>query len=292
MLEIHALVKTYKTFSLGSLDLSVPAGCALGLVGANGSGKTTLFRSIMGTVRRNQGSITVDGVPATNSSGAWKDSIGYIGDYVPLFDHWTGYKNLEYFANFYTQWSMKHAEGIAKQLNLDLQQKVSNYSTGQRAKLGIAIALAHKPKLLLLDEPTTGLDPVSRDGFMELLFEIAEQEDCAIVYATHHIAEFERLADRFIFLSEGQIVRDEIKEDLTEHWRKISYRFSGPPHEIPCVVQHKHENSQHMVLSNNFEETVSFLNSNGAESIETSSLSVEKIATELLRQSAREISHV
>jgi len=292
MLEITNLVKTYRAFSLGPLNLEIPIGCALGLVGANGSGKTTLFRSIMGIVSKNQGRISIDGVEAMASNGAYKNAIGYVGDYVPLFEHWTGEKNLEFFSSFYTDWSTRRVKEIARQLNLDLHQKVSNYSTGQRAKLGITIALAHKPKLLLLDEPTTGLDPISREGFMDLLFEVAEQETCAILYATHHIAEFERLADRFIFISEGQIVRDEIKEDLTERWRRISYRLAGPLEDIPSIVQCKFENTQHVVISNNFEETVSFLNGKGAESMEVSSVSVEKIATEILRQSSREISHV
>jgi ABC-2 type transport system ATP-binding protein len=292
MLEIKNLVKTYTTFSLGPLDLEIPTGCALGLVGANGSGKTTLFRSIMGTVSRNQGSISIDGVETEQLRGEYKNSIGYVGDYVPLFDNWTGEKNLELFSSFYTDWSTKRVKDVAQQLNLDLHQKVSNYSTGQRAKLGITIALAHKPKLLLLDEPTTGLDPISRDGFMELLFEVAEAENCAILYATHHIAEFERLADRFIFISEGRIVRDEIKEDLTESWRRISYRLAGPLEDVPNIVQRKSENTPHVVISDNFEETVSFLNGKGAESMEVSSISVEKIATEILRQSSREISHV
>lgn len=292
MLEIRNLVKAYSGFSLGPLDLDIPAGCALGLVGANGSGKTTLFRSIMGIVKKNQGSISLEGNEASDAKVGFKDNIGYVGDYVPLMDSWTGSKNLEMFSTFYTQWSEQHAQDIARRLNLDLRTKVSNYSTGQRAKLGITIALAHKPKLLLLDEPTTGLDPISRDGFMDLLFEVAEREESAILYATHHIAEFERLADRFLFISEGQIVRDEIKEDLTEHWRRISFRFAGTFTEIPNVVQHKNEGEQHMLLSANSNETIAFLKSQGVDSIEASSVPVERIATEILRQSAREISHV
>lgn len=292
MLKIENLVKSYRSFSLGALDLEVPAGCALGLVGANGSGKTTLFRSIMGLIQNNQGSITVGGIEAKQPDATWKDSIGYLGDYLPLFENLSGEQNLELFSKFYTRWSSNRAIQIARQLNLDLRQKASDYSTGQRAKLGITIALAHKPKLLLLDEPTTGLDPISRDDFMELLFEIAEQEDCAMLYATHHIAEFERLADRFVFISEGQIVQDEVKEDLSERWRNISYRYAGTLHEIPNVVRHKQDSSQHIVLSSNYEETIAFLNSSGAESIEASGVSVEKIATEMLRQSSREIDHV
>ncbi len=292
ILEIRGLVKAYKTFSLGSLDLQLPTGCAMGLVGANGSGKTTLFRSIMGTVSRNQGSILIDGIEAQDGNGSWKNLIGYVGDYLPLFEHWSGEKNLQAFSAFYTDWSQEQAKKIARQLNLDLSQRVRNYSTGQRTKLGIVIALAHKPKLLLLDEPTTGLDPVSRDVFMELLFELAEQEETAMLYATHHIAEFEPLADRFVFISEGQIIRDEIKEDLTDNWRRISCQFSGPLEEVPNVVEHKSEHRQHIILSDDYQRTLSFLNEAGAESIEARNVSFEKIAVEILRRSAREVSHV
>ncbi|MCG8415626.1 MAG: ATP-binding cassette domain-containing protein, partial [Pseudomonadales bacterium] len=128
MLEINQLQKNYGDFSLGPIDLSVEAGCALGLVGANGAGKTTLFRSLMGTVRRDAGTVLLNEKEANASSGLWKQDIGYVGDYCPFFDNWSGHKNLSTLSEFYPGWSQSLAIEMAARLNLDLTKKVKRYS--------------------------------------------------------------------------------------------------------------------------------------------------------------------
>lgn len=292
MLEIKQLVKTFRHFSLGPLDISIKAGCCLGLIGANGAGKSTLFRSVMGTLSAEQGEIYVVGKRARSNQADWKSSIGYVGDYTPLFDSWTGHKNLEAYSRFYSNWSQDKAKELARRLQLDLNLRAKNYSTGQRTKLAIVIALSHMPKLLLLDEPTAGLDPLSRDVFMEILFEVMEPENVAVLYATHHISEIEQLADRLVFLHEGNILRDEIKEDLSEAWRKITFRTENLPKHIPNVVRHNSNHPYHELISENGAETLRFLSESGIHDAETSHLSIEKITVEILRQTTMENSHV
>ncbi|MDP6536083.1 MAG: ABC transporter ATP-binding protein [Gammaproteobacteria bacterium] len=292
VLEISQLTKNYQTFSLGPIDLALDAGCAMGLIGANGAGKTTLFRCLMGTVRRDHATITIDGKSAIHTQGLWKQQIGYVGDYTPLFGGWSGKRNLATIAPFYPDWSQERAEQLAGRLNLDLNQKVKHYSTGQRAKLAIILALSHSPKLLLMDEPTSGLDPVSREVFMELLFEQMASERVALLYATHHISEIEQLADRLVFISNGRIVRDEIKEDLAETWRRVSYQHDQPLADIPNVMSHKSDPPYHELISDNAEITMRFLSDSGVGGIESSRLSIEKIAVQILRETAEETHHV
>ena len=292
MLETQGLVKTFGNFSLGPLDLTLDAGCAMGLVGANGAGKTTLFRSLMGTLRRDQGTVIINGDEADASQGLWRQHIGYVGDYTPLFANWSGHKNLTSFARFYPEFSQDRAHRIAQRLNLNLDQRVKHYSTGQRTKLAIVLALSHKPKLLLLDEPTAGLDPVSRDAFMELLFEQMATEQVALLYATHHISEIENLADRLMFISFGQAVRDEVKEDLAENWRTLTFRFEKPLQQIPHILRHKSEPPYHELISDHADATIQFLTDCGVEGIESSRMSIEKIAIQILKESAQELSHV
>lgn len=292
ILEIKQLVKTFRHFSLGPVDLSLEAGCSLGLVGANGAGKSTLFRSVMGTLRFEQGEISIDGKASNRKDGQWKTPIGYVGDYTPLFDNWTGYKNLNAYSRFYPNWSHDRAQSLAKRLNLDLNLSAKNYSTGQRTKLAIIIALSHKPKLLLLDEPTAGLDPLSRDSFMEILFEVMEPENVALLYATHHISEIERLADRLVFLHDGCVLRDEIKEDLSEQWQKLTFKAESLPAEIPNSIRQQSQHPYHEIISDNGAATLSYLSQQGLHDIESSHLSIEKITVEIMRSSMTETPHV
>ena len=292
LLTIDSLVKTFGDFALGPISLQVDEGSSVGLIGANGAGKTTLFRTIMGTLRHQQGSIAISGSEITAEESSWKNQVGYVGDYTPLFDNWTGYKNFSAYKRFYSNWSSSLATELAKKLNLDLNKKVKTYSTGQRTKFAITLALAHQPRLLILDEPTSGLDPVSRDVFMEVLFEFLSNESVALMYATHHIAEIEQLADRLIFVSEGQLVCDEVKEDLAQNWRRVTYRSEYPPANIPNVISQKGEHPYYEFITDDGDTAMKFLAEAGATSIEGSRLSIEKIAVEILKSSAKEFKHV
>jgi ABC-2 type transport system ATP-binding protein len=287
MLEITNLCKRYDGFALGPIDLTLEPGTVHGLIGPNGAGKTTLYRSVMGTVRRDQGLVKVGGRRADASSGEWKQKIGYVGDYTPLFEHWSGARNLTAFAAFYDGWSEETAESLASRLELDLSKKVEAYSTGQRTKLAIILALAHHPSLLLLDEPANGLDPVTRDTFMEVLYEQMRNEDLTVLYATHHVAEIEHMVDQLIFISNGRILAHEPVDTLVENWRKITFRTSQPVGDVPYQVSRVREGDDHQVTTSSFQSALWFLESQGVECIETSKLTTEQICVHVLRNGAR-----
>src|SRR5688572_3882529 len=287
MLEITNLSRRYDGFALGPIDLTLEPGTVHGLIGPNGAGKTTLYRSVMGTVRRDQGLVKVGGRMADTSSGEWKRKIGYVGDYTPLFEHWSGARNLRAFAAFYEAWSEQTAESLASRLELDLSRKVGAYSTGQRTKLAIILALAHHPSLLLLDEPANGLDPVTRDTFMDVLHEQMRNEDLTVLYATHHVSEIEHMVDQLIFISSGRILAHESVDTLVENWRKITFRASQPIGDVPYQVTRIREGNDHQITTSSFQSTLWFLESQGVDCIETSKLTTEQICVHVLRNGTR-----
>lgn len=283
MLELINLCKSYRDFSLGPIDLSLKPGAVYGLIGANGAGKSTLFRCLMGTIRRNQGIVKINGQTVTDDSGSWKDNVGYVGDYLPLFEHWSGARNLQEFSAYYDKYSEETVQSLASRLDLNLDLKAGAYSTGQRSKLAIIHALAHDAAFLLLDEPTAGLDPVARDTFMELLYEQLKREDRTILYATHYISEIEQIADEFIFIDQGKVLGHKLRADLDQFWRKITFRFERDFGDLPNQVSIKSEGAYHEVISNNHESTILFLEQAGAETIQTNRLSMEQICVQIIK---------
>src|SRR5688572_5248531 len=261
MLEITNLSRRYDGFALGPIDLTLEPGTVHGLIGPNGAGKTTLYRSVMGTVRRDQGLVKVGGRMADTSSGEWKRKIGYVGDYTPLFEHWSGARNLRAFAAFYEAWSEQTAESLASRLELDLSQKAGAYSSGQRTKLAIILALAHHPSLLLLDEPANALDPVTRDAFMEILYERMRNEDLTVLYATHHVSEIEHMVDRLIFIQDGRVLAHEPVNTLDENWRTIPFQTSKSIGDVPHQVHGVREGNDHQVTTSSFQSALWFLES-------------------------------
>lgn len=283
LIETQELVRNYESFSLGPIDLALAEGTAMGLVGANGAGKTTLFRTLMGTLRKAQGCVRIAGEETNESDGSWRQLVGYVGDYSPMVQDSSGERNLAILKPFFPNWSDGLARELASRLQLDLSQKVKSLSTGQRTKLAIVIALARQPKLLLLDEPTSGLDPVARDIFMEILFEKMESSELGILYATHYVSEIEQIADEICFISEGRIVSTEIKDDLMQQWRRITFRYEKELPPLPAVIKLRQEGYVCEIITSKHLELRQQLENIPVESIEVSRLSIEQISVHILR---------
>ncbi|MES2626723.1 MAG: ABC transporter ATP-binding protein [Pseudomonadota bacterium] len=301
-LEIINLCKRHTDFSLGPIDFKLEAGTVHGLIGANGAGKTTLYRCLMGTVRKDQGIIKLNGQTVDANSARWKQAIGYVGDYTPLFENWSGARNLHTFARFYENYDEELVQSLASKFDLNLDQIARNYSTGQRTKLAIIHALSHGANFLLLDEPTTGLDPVSRDTFMEIIYEQMDRQELTILYATHYVTEIEQIADQLLIIDKGKMLGHKVKEDLAQHWRKITFRIGRELGELPNqvalkVFENSYSNSggndlqpnfikECEVISSNQESTRMFLEHAGAQNIQSSRLTIEQICVQILKTQA------
>lgn len=277
------VIKIFPDFKLGPLDFYLEPGTVLGFVGPNGSGKTTTIQCLVGLLRANSGEMTVFGRSNELNRPEWKQDIGYVGDVHVFYERWTAQKNLDFLSQFYPNWSQERAAELAKRFNLPLKKRAKDLSTGNRVKLSLVSALAHSPKLLLLDEPTSGIDPVVRTEVLDVLFEILEAGDRSIFYATHILPEISRLADELAFIDGGQIWYRTPKEDLTDKWRKILFTLAKDDFQLKGVVSHEREGNSHQVVCSDFELTFRQLKELGAENIQENPMSIEEIAVQLLK---------
>ena len=218
-IEIRNLRKEYRDFQLGSLDLSLPSGSILGLVGENGAGKSTTIRLIMNAISRDSGKITVLG--ADNQSKAFsevKNEIGIVLDEA-YFPEVMSARNVgKVMEETYRNWNMEQFAGYLKRFSLPEEKPFKEYSRGMKMKLAIAVALSHDAKLLILDEATSGLDPMARDEILDLFNEFTREENRSILLSSHIVSDLEKICDYIAFLHKGKLVFCEEKDRLLEEY--------------------------------------------------------------------------
>jgi ABC-2 type transport system ATP-binding protein len=219
MLQVEALKKSYGNLvAVNGVSLRAGAGEIIGLLGPNGAGKTTTVSMIAGLLRPDSGSVRIEGRPLNGDSDPNKRRIGLVPQDLALFDELTAQANLQLFAALYDLDGAAAQRGIGEALELvgladRAHERVKNYSGGMKRRLNLAAALLHDPQILLLDEPTVGVDPHSRNAIFENL-EILKQRGKTLVYTTHYMEEAERLCDRVIIIDHGQVVADDTLQGL------------------------------------------------------------------------------
>ncbi|MDX1699810.1 MAG: ABC transporter ATP-binding protein [Melioribacteraceae bacterium] len=282
--ELKDLTKEFPEFKLGPLNLDLEPGKVLGYVGPNGSGKTTTMHCMVGLVKADSGKTEIFGRENDPNKIEWKYDIGYVGDKHVFYENWSGAKNLKFISEFYPSWSDKMAEDLIKRFELPIEKRAKDLSSGNRVKLSLVQVLSRFPKLLILDEPTAGLDPVVRTELLDVLFEILEDGEKAIFYSTHILTDISRLADELAFLDNGQVKVKSQKDDLTENWRRISFRLSGNNVTFKNTVDIENEGNNYKVISNDFRSTVNQLNSVGAQNIQETRMGIDEIAVQILKE--------
>lgn len=282
-LSFKGLIKRYRDFTLGPLDFDLNPGTVIGLVGPNGSGKTTTINTTVGLLKHDSGNIEIFGVETNPNNANWKFDIGYVGDEHVFYEYWSGERNLKFLAQFYPDWSWDKAHELADRFDLDLKKRANHLSKGNRAKLALIGALSHFPKLLLLDEPSSGLDPVVRSEFLDVLWEVNEKGDAAILYSTHILSDIGRIADELAFLKNGKIILRERKDDLVDKWRQISFTADDAVEGVRSVVDHKRDGSTHLVVSSNFEDTLLHLAELGASVQQETLMSIDEVAVQIMK---------
>ena len=281
--RLSGLVKRFPGFELGPLDLTLEPGTVLALVGPNGAGKTTTLNCMAGLMVPDEGGAEVFGAPVSPARREYRRDIGYLGEESGFFQRWTAGRNLEYLAQLQPSWSRDRAHGLAERLALPLEKQVNKLSRGNRTKLALVAALAHGPRLLLLDEPTAGLDPVVRAEVLDVLWETTEDGEHAVLYSTHVLSDINRLADELVFLRDGQLVLRTGRDELSESWRRVSFRLQDEGVELDGVVEHRRVRAEHQVITRDAPATLRQLTELGAEAVEVARMSVDEIAVQILK---------
>ena len=208
-LEIKNLTKTFPGFRLEELNLTLSAGCIMGLIGENGAGKSTTIRLILEMLRPDSGSITVLGQKRIN-----KEDVGVVLDEVGIPESLTAKQVGKVMANIYRNWEQDTYESFLRKLSLPDNKPFKDFSRGMKMKLGIAVAMSHGAKLLILDEATSGLDPVVRDEVVEMFSEFTRDENHSILISSHIVSDLEKLCDYVAFLHKGKLLLCEEKDLL------------------------------------------------------------------------------
>lgn len=227
-LELSHVSKRYGAggFALEDVSLTLPMGSIMGLVGANGAGKSTTIGCMLGTLRPDAGTVRVFGQAMQDSSTALRADIGvvYDGDNFP--GYLTAAQLGRIFADTYARWDAALFDTYLARFHLDRRQRISRYSKGMTMALAISAALAHHPKLLVLDEATSGLDPLVREDVLDLLLDFVTCEDHAILLSSHITSDLEKIADRLTFIHEGRVLLSEEKDTLRYRYGILRCRES------------------------------------------------------------------
>lgn len=277
--EMTGVGKAYQFFSLEGIDLRVPRGEIMGLIGPNGAGKSTTIRILMGLVHQEAGDVRVLGhrMPAEQVAAKWE--IGFASEDMRLYDAMTVGWHLSFMQSIFPTWDAPYAQLLLKRFGLRAEQKVKGLSHGQRVKAALLLVLARKPKLLVLDEPTTGLDPVARHEILRELTEVMRDEGRSVLFSSHHTQDVEQISDQITFIDRGRIIDSMDKEMYLDRWRRL--RLEVPQGvelpALPGVIDVRQEGRLAVATSNAFRSDL-------ANAYENSGARVQGIETMTLEE--------
>jgi ABC-2 type transport system ATP-binding protein len=225
VIHVHGLEKSYGRFRqklvLKGVDLAVSPGTVMGLVGTNGEGKSTLIKCLLGLLKPTGGEMRVFGEDPWDLSPATKARIGYVPQEPALLPWMTVRQQLAYAAAFYPNWDNEFAADLICQWKLPWDERVGPLSLGQKQKVAIVLALAHRPELLILDEPVASLDPVARRKFLESLMQATADGERTVLFSTHITSDLERIASHVAILTDGRIAVCEELDQLKDRVKRL-----------------------------------------------------------------------
>jgi ABC-2 type transport system ATP-binding protein len=255
VIETRDLTKCFGPFrAVSALNLRVAANHVTGFLGRNGAGKSTTIKMLLGMTHPTSGSGTVLGraITDTKDNREMRRQVAYVGEDKQLYAYMTVDQLIRFTASFYPDWSERAAQRLRTQYQLPPNRKVKALSKGMRTKLALLLALARRPALLILDEPSEGLDPVSIEELLQTLAGVAA-EGTAVFFSSHQIAEVERIADRVCILDGGELAADLSLDELRQDYRRITLGFTTRPpehvFEVPGVQRIETSGRQVIVIA-------------------------------------------
>lgn len=218
ILEVRNLTKDYGDFVLDKLSFSVPYGVIMGLIGENGAGKSTTINCILNEVQKTGGAVTIFGKDHIADEIAIKDNIGVVFDENYFPDIFTPMETGKYMAGIYSNWEPLTYCNYLKRFALPENKKIKDFSKGMKVKLAFAAALSHHAELLILDEATSGLDPIMRDDILDILIDFVQEENHSVLFSTHMTSDLDKVADYVTFIHDGKLIFSSPKDDLIDHY--------------------------------------------------------------------------
>ena len=289
-IDIQDLVRRYgRTDAVNGLTLRVARGRCYGFFGRNGAGKTTTIKCLLNLIRPTSGSARVFGIDPRRDEVAVKSRLAYVPDHVAFYPWMTVRATLEYCAAFRKHWNRDTERNLLSQFGLDVRQKTSHLSKGQRTQLALITAICPEPELLVLDEPTSGLDPIVRREFIQTVIG-AYQEGApgrrTVFVSTHLISEFEGLIDEFTIVERGRNVLTLEADAARARYQKIFARFTKEPTNLNLSgirVLRRQGREIELFVNGNAADVVERLKASSPESIATESLTLEEIFVNALQ---------
>lgn len=266
IIQSHGLTRYFGTYcAVDQVSFAVPRGSVTALLGRNGSGKTTIIRMLLGMLEPTRGHGTILSCDSSALTPEIRGRVGYVAENHPLYDWMSVGQIARHQASFYPNWKVSVYRDVVDHFQLDENTKVSSLSRGQRAGVALAVALAPEPELLVLDDPSLGLDPVARRAILETMLNITGREDRTVFLSTHELQDVERIADRVLVLDKSVLVADADKDYFLAHVRE--YVVTKAPPGIRNVISSRRDGELTRILVANPDDqmTRQVLDSGGEE---------------------------
>ena len=291
-IDMTGVGKAYRFFSLENIELKLPPGEIMGLIGPNGAGKSTTIRILLGLVHQDHGDVRVLGHPMPAEQVAAKWDIGFASEDMRLYESQTLGWHMQWMQSIYRNWDSGYAQRLLKRFGLRAEQKLKGISHGQRVKSTLLLVLARKPKLLVLDEPTTGLDPVARHEILRELTDVMRDEGRSVLFSSHNTQDVEQISDRITFIDRGRIIDSMDKEMYLDRWRRLRLEV---PHGValpalPGIVGIRQEGRLAIATANAFvPELANAYESSGARIQRIENMTLEEIFVANVERSREEV---
>jgi ABC-2 type transport system ATP-binding protein len=237
IVEIRRLTRKFGAMTaLDDVSLVIPRGGVFGLIGGNGAGKTTLIKHILGLLKAESGIVRVFGLDPVQNPVGTLGRIGYLSEDRDLPDWMSVRELMRYTQAFFPTWDEAYGEQLREMFDLDPKAKIKTLSRGQRARAGLLVALGHRPELLVLDEPSSGLDPVVRRDILGAIIRTIADEGRTVLFSSHLLDEVERVADAVTIIHKGRLILVSSMDEIKETHRRVTLRFGRPVDRAPALV--------------------------------------------------------